>query len=87
MTKPLLLLALAVLALQASGCIFSKKPKTAKENTAIAADVEESFRRRWVEKRTAEIIAKGTAADAAKTQADAEFRERFGFTRAAQAQK
>ncbi len=87
MTKPLLLLALTVLALQASGCIFSKKPKTAKENTAIAADVEESFRRRWVEKRVAEIVAKGTAADAAKTQAETEFRERFGFTRAGQVQK
>lgn len=87
MTKHLLTLALAVLALTTSGCLFSKKPKTAKENPAISADVEESFRRRWVEKRTAEIVAKGTMADAAKTQADAEFRERFGFTRAAQAQK
>ncbi len=87
MTKPLLLLALTVLALQASGCIFSKKPKTAKENPAIAADVEESFRRRWVEKRAAEIVVKGTAADAAKTQAENEFRERYGFTRAGQTQK
>ncbi len=87
MTKHLLLLALAVLAFQASGCIFSKKPKAAKETTAISADVEESFRRRWVEKRSAEIVAKGTLADVAKTQAETEFRERFGYTRAAQAPK
>lgn len=87
MTKHLLLLALAAFALQATGCLFSKKPKTAKENAAISADVEESFRKRWVDKRAAEIVAKGTAADAARTLAEAEFRERFGFTRAAQAQK
>ena len=86
MTKHLLLLALAALALQSTGCLFSKKPKTAKENAAISADVEESFRKRWVEKRAGEIVAKGTAADAARTQAEAEFRERYGFTRAAQAQ-
>ena len=87
MTKHLLTLALAILALQSSGCLFSKKPRAAKENPAISADVEESFRKRWVDKRAAEIVAKGSAADAARTQAEGEFRERFGFTRAAQAQK
>ena len=64
-----------------SGCLFSRKSDRAKESSAIAADVEESFRRRWVEKRAAEIAAQGTAADAARTRAEAEFRERFDFSR------
>jgi hypothetical protein len=67
-----------------TGCLFSKRTNRAKETSAISADVEESFRRRWVEKRAAELTAKGTANDAARTQAEAEFRERYVFTRAAQ---
>ena len=67
-----------------SGCLFSKKANRPKESSAIAADVEESFRKRWVEKRASELTAKGTAADAARMQAESEFRERFLFTRAAQ---
>lgn len=82
MTKPLLLtLGLVTLALS-SGCLFSKKAKRPKESTAISADVEESFRRRWVDKRLGELSAQGVAADAARTQAEAEFRERYGYTRA-----
>ena len=67
-----------------SGCLFSKKANRAKESSAISADVEESFRKRWVDKRSAELAASGTAAEVARTQAEAEFRERYGFTRAAQ---
>ncbi|MGH7946878.1 MAG: hypothetical protein ACREH8_03525 [Opitutaceae bacterium] len=67
-----------------SGCLFSKKNKRPKENAAISADVEESFRRRWVEKRSAELVAQGTAVDDARTRAESEFRERYGFTRAGQ---
>lgn len=67
-----------------SGCLFSKKTHRTKESSTIAADVEESFRKRWVEKRTGELTAKGTTADAAKTQAEGEFRERFGYMRAGQ---
>jgi hypothetical protein len=67
-----------------SGCLFSKKANRPKESSAIAADVEESFRKRWVEKRASELASQGTAADAARVQAESEFRERFGFTRAAQ---
>ena len=65
-----------------TGCLFSRKGKKPKESSTISADVEESFRLRWVEKRAAELTAQGTAADAARTQADSEFRERYGFTRA-----
>lgn len=67
-----------------SGCLFSKKANRAKESSAIAADVEESFRKRWVDKRASELTTGGTTADAARTQAETEFRERFGFTRAGQ---
>jgi hypothetical protein len=83
MIKPLLFIAgIIVLALSA-GCLFSKKGAKAKESSAISADVEESFRRRWVDKRSGELTAQGTAAETARTQAEAEFRERYGFTRAA----
>ncbi len=82
MTKALFLtVSLTTLAFS-SGCLFAKKSDRPKENTAIAADVEESFRRRWVEKRTAELTAAGATGEAAQTQAAAEFRERYGFTRA-----
>jgi hypothetical protein len=87
MTKHLLMLALTVVVFQTTGCFFSKKAKLAKENPAISADVEESFRRRWVDKRVAELAAAGTAAETAKSQAETEFRDRFGFTRAAQGKK
>jgi hypothetical protein len=72
---------LAALAL-ASGCgTFSKKSGRVKENPAIATEVEETFRRRWMDKRVGELTAQGLAADAARTQADTEFRERYGFDR------
>jgi hypothetical protein len=84
MPKPLLATALAALLLLSAGCFFSRKKAAPKENTAIAAEVEESFRRRWLEKRAGELAAADTAAEAARTQAEAEFRERYGFMRAGQ---
>ncbi len=84
MPKHLLLSALTLLLATSTGCFFSKRKAAAKETTAIAADVEESFRKRWVDKRAGELAAAGTAAGTARTQAEAEFRERFGFTRAGQ---
>ena len=84
MTKRLFLPLLATSILFSSGCFFSKKSHRTKESSAIAADVEESFHRRWVDKRVAELSAQGTAADAARIKAEAEFRERFVFTRAGQ---
>lgn len=82
MTKALLLIASLVTLALSTGCLFSKKSQRAKESSAISADVEESFRRRWIDKRIGELAAQGTAAEAARTQAEAEFRERYGFTRA-----
>lgn len=80
MTKLLLLCALAASVALASGCsVFSRKSPRAKESSAIASEVEESFRRRWMEKRIAELTAQGQTPDAARVQAEAEFRERYSF--------
>jgi hypothetical protein len=77
------LLSLSIVTLcSSSGCLFSRKGKRPKESSTISADVEESFRLRWVERRAAELIAQGTAAEAARATAENEFRERYGFTRA-----
>ena len=76
---PLLLASFALLS--STGCgLFSKKSDKPKESSAIAADVEETFRRRWVEKRAAELTAQGTDAAAANAQAASEFQARFGLT-------
>jgi hypothetical protein len=82
MTKALLLTASLATLLLSSGCFFSKKTNRPKESSAISAEVEESFRRRWVEKRTSELTAQGSGGDAARTKAEAEFSERYGYTRA-----
>ena len=84
MTQRLLLPSLALVLALSSGCLFSKKSAKPKESTAIASEVEEGFRQRWVEKRAAELVAQGAVTDAARTQAIGEFRERFSYTRAAQ---
>ncbi len=82
MTKPSLLLVLltAVVTLT-SGCSLFRKSDKPKENPAIAGDVEATFRRRWVERRVGELAAQGTAAEAARAQAEKEFSERYGFGR------
>lgn len=81
MTKRLFPVLLASTVLLSTGCgLFSRKSSQPKESSAIAADVEETFRRRWVEKRVGELTAQGTEAIAARAQAENEFRERYGFT-------
>jgi hypothetical protein len=80
MIQRLSLLCLALTALFTTGCLFSKKSSAPKENPAIAGSVEETFKVRWLEKRTAELVAQGKAADVARTQATDEFRERFAFS-------
>ncbi len=84
MTQRLSLLCLALAALFTTGCLFSKKSSKSKENASIPGSVEESFKVRWLEKRTAELVAQGKAPDVARTQAADEFRERYAFTGAEQ---
>ena len=66
-----------------TGCSHFKKNQKPKENPAIAADTDENFRQRFVEKRAAELVAQGVTAAAASTQAAEEFRVRYGYTSAA----
>lgn len=83
--KSLLLTGLALIAVNLfSGCIFSKKSAKPKENPAMAAELEESFKVRWVEKRSAELVAQGQTPEAARTAATEEFRVKYGYTHAAQ---
>lgn len=63
-----------------TGCLFSKKSERPKETSAIASENEELLRKRWVDKRASELTASGTAAEAARVQAESEFREKFGFS-------
>lgn len=84
MTKRLFLPCLALAVALSTGCLHSKTTAKPKENPALTSEVEEAFKRRWVDKRTTELVAQGKTADAAHTQANDEFRERYGFTSAAQ---
>ena len=80
MTQRLLLSCLALALFSSSGCLFSRKSAKPKESQAIASEVEESLKKRWVDKRAAELVALGTAADAARTQALQEFQAKFEYT-------
>ena len=80
MTKRLLILGCTLVLAFSSGCsLFSKKSGKSTDNPAIAGDVEESFRRRWVDKRAGELVAQGAAADAARTQANQEFSQKYEY--------
>jgi hypothetical protein len=84
MAKRFLLPALACAVAFSGGCLFAKKPAKPRENPAISAEIEDSLRQRWIEKRTAELVAQGVAADAARAQATEEFRVKYAYTGAAQ---
>jgi hypothetical protein len=79
--KRLLLLALVLLPVLSTSCFHHKKKP--KENPAIASDVEETLKQRFIEKRSAELIALGRRPDLARQQAIDEFRDRYGYTHAA----
>lgn len=79
----LILALISATVLLSSGCLFSKKTKKPKENPAIAADTDENFRQRFLDKRVAELTAAGQSADAARAQAAEEFKARYGYTSAA----
>ena len=79
MTKPIFTTIIAVTLVLSTGCAFFRKGNRPKESSAISSEVEATFRLRWVDKRIAELTAQGTAATAARTQAEQEFAERYGF--------
>lgn len=79
MTKRLLPSCLVLTLLLSSGCLTSKKSNTPRESSQIAGEMEATFRRRWIEKRTGELVAQRTPADAAQAQATREFDEKFDF--------
>ena len=72
-----LILTLALLA----GCKHG--PSKPKDNPAVATEIEEAFKQRWVEKRSGELMALGLRPDLARQQAIDEFRVRYGYTHAA----
>jgi hypothetical protein len=79
MFRPLLLTAVICAAALGNGCLFSKKSNRPKEGSALASETEEAFRQRWLQQRTNELVAQGANAEAARSQASTEFRERFAF--------
>ncbi len=78
------LLAAALLA-NTSCHVFSwkKKPAAPKESSKVATEVEKDFMARWVDKRTADLVAQGKSQESAREQAAAEFKDKFGYTDAA----
>ncbi len=82
-TSRLFLAGCLLAALLGGGCMFSKKSAAPKDDTGLAAGNEAILMQRSVDKRTAELVAQGMAADAARAQATAEFKERYGYTSAA----
>jgi hypothetical protein len=82
--KRFVLLPLAALVLTATGChIFTwkKKAATPKPSTAYATEVEKDFMHRWIEKRTADLVAQGRGAAEARDQAVADYRRTYSYTR------
>jgi hypothetical protein len=75
---PSIVVALIGLGLSA-GCLSSRKNPKPKETQAIAAELEESFRQRWIEKRAAELSGRGLAPDLARAQAIEEFKAKYNF--------
>ncbi len=78
MTKRLLFILLAA-SMLLSGCLFSRKPRKPKETSAIATDVEQEFKSRWIAKRVADLAAQGVTGDAAQEQANRDFQDKFAF--------
>jgi len=62
-----------------AGCSILKK----EEKAPLTAQTELAFRDRWIESRGAELIAKGATPAEAQRRAVEEFRNRYGYTNAA----
>jgi hypothetical protein len=79
MTKRLTLFCLAIAMVFSTGCFFSRKSAKPKDSSAWAGEVEETFKRRWIDKRITELTAQGIGPEPARTQAAREFDEKFAF--------
>jgi hypothetical protein len=85
--KRLVLFTLAATLFAETGChIFStkKNPVAPKESKTVATDVEKDFMQRWIEKRAADLVAKGSGPDAAHVQAVADYKAAYAYTRTVQ---
>jgi len=76
MTKRLLLICLACAAVMSAGCLHWKK--NAKPEETTTSEVEGPFRQRWIDRRAAELVAQGQTPEAARAQANGEFKAQFG---------
>ncbi len=83
-THRALLFVLVLTSVCLTGCISWKKGGKPKENKAVATEVEENFRQRWIENRAAELMNRGVSPHLARTQAIEEFRLNYSYTRAAE---
>ena len=79
-TRLLTLLLLLAVPVSLSGCLGSRKNK---ESAHPAAELEETFKERWVTKRVGEILQAGGAADGLQARRIAlqEFHERYEYLR------
>ena len=64
----------------ATGCLFSKGSDRAKRRTPVTAEVQETFQKRWVDRRVSELVAQGTEAGVARAQAEREFHATYNFS-------
>lgn len=83
MFRVALSLLLASLAVSSSGCLFWKKKPHAAKPSYQCADLEASFKVRWLEKRTSELTAEGKTAAEAAARAEQEFAQQFAYTKVA----
>lgn len=80
MFSRLSLLCCALVLALSTGCILGKKTPRTKDNGNITSEVEDSLKKRWLERRAAELTAQGATPAAAQAQAAAEFAEKYAFT-------
>lgn len=82
MTPRLLVASITLLVAFSPGCSLlsrNKAEKPPKESKAPAQDVAQGFKKRWVDKRVAELTAQGLTTDAAQTRAAQEFSTNFEY--------
>lgn len=82
MTRRLLLASLTLLLVLSSGCSLlsrNKSEKPPKESKVPAQDVAAGFKKRWLDKRVAELTAQGQSASVAQARAEQEFAANFEY--------